>query len=150
MKKFIKVSTFVLGGLLTLLSLISTASIIYAIAQGVEIYGGMIKGIISIVLVFASGIALLTVKKDYASIKFWVVLSVSALIIVLDRFAFSGVMGFGSAMFNAIKQGTAEHMEVVISSLLILSAIYLCLLIFLSVMEKYTSKPQSKSNYKKK
>lgn len=150
MKKFINISTFVLGGLLTVLSLFSVASIIYALTQGVEIFGSMIKGIISIALVLASGLALLIVKKDYSSTKFWVILGVSALIVALDRFLFYGVMGFGSAIFNAIVQGTAEYIEIVFSVLLILTAIYLSLLLFLSVMEKYTAKPQTKGKYKKK
>lgn len=150
MKKFINISTFVLGGLLTVLSLFSVASIIYALTQGVEIYGSMITAIISIVLVLASGIVLLVVKKDCTTIKFWVILGVVALIVILDRFALHGVMGFGSAIFNAIVQGTAEYIEIVFSVLLILTAIYLCLLLFLSVMEKYTAKPQTKGKYKKK
>ena len=140
MKKFIKISTTVLGAALTFLGVISVSSVIIAFFKGVEIYGNMIRAIISVAMVFASGLALLFVKKDCKSVKFLIVLGLSALILILDRFVLVGVMGFGSALFNLIVQGSAAVFEIIISVILIISFIALLLILFLAIMEKQTSK----------
>lgn len=140
MKKFIKISSFVIAAILTALGAISIASLIISVFKGVEIYGKMIKGIVSLVLVFAVGLTLLFVKKDYKSKKFWVVLGIAAFVCFLDRFVLDGTSGYGSAIFNLIVQGTAVTAKTVISVLLILTMLYSLVVLFLAVMEKETSK----------
>ena len=150
MKKFIKLSTYILAGVLTALGILSVVSFIISTTKGVVFTSYAIKGIISLFLVLIVGLTLFFVKKDVNSIIFYVVLGVTALIIILERFVFYGVMGFGSALFNLIKQGSALGAETALSILLILAMLYAFVIMFLSVMEKYTAKPVVKSKSKKR
>ena len=140
MKKFIKISSYIIGAVMGVLGALAIVSFIISLSKGVELYGKMYMGIISFILVFGMGLTLIFIKKDFKSKAFWIILGVSALVLILDRFVFFGTLGYGSALFNLIVQGSAVTMEKIISVLLILSMVLSLAVLFLSVMEKYTSK----------
>lgn len=140
MKKFIKISAYIIGIVMAVLGALAITSFIISLTKGVEVYGKMYMGIISFILVFGMGLTLIFIKKDYKSKAFWIILGVVSLVLILDRFVFFGTLGYGSALFNLIMQGSAVIMETVISVLLILSMVLSLAVLFLSVMEKYTSK----------